>query len=110
MNQGLTLRPPLEGYAGSDPLRRAITDAVAVLAQASMEISDLTCRGALAGIIGQAQGRNSDGDVQMDLDVRSDRIIRAAIKTVSIAAFASEETAELELLNPAAPISIAVDP
>ncbi len=110
MKHGLTLRQRMDEYAGSDPLRRVVTDAVAALAQASMEISDLTGRGALAGITGQAQGRNTDGDIQKDLDVRSDRIIRAAINTVSIAAFASEEMTEFELLNPAAPICIAVDP
>jgi fructose-1,6-bisphosphatase I len=110
MKHGLTLCERLDEYAGSDPLRRAVADAVAVLTQASREISDLTRRGTLAGITGQAQGCNTAGDIQKDLDIRSDLIIRAAIKTVSIAAFASEEMTDLELLNPAAPISIAVDP
>lgn len=110
MKNGLSLRHHLEDCAGLDPLGRAVTDVVAALAQASIEISELTGRGALAGITGQAQGRNSDGDVQKDLDVRADQIIRSSIKSLQVAALASEEATEPAILNPAAPISIAIDP
>jgi fructose-1,6-bisphosphatase I len=110
MNPGLSLRQYLDAHAGTDPLRRAVIEVVAALAQASTEISDLIRSGALAGITGQAQGRNADGDVQKDLDVRADRIIRAALEPLPIAAIASEEAMEFEILYPAAPISIAVDP
>ena len=110
MNQQLTLRQRMDAEAGSDPLRRAVNDAVAALAQASIEISDLTGRGPLSGITGEAQGRNTDGDVQKDLDVRADQIIRSALTALPIAALASEEMADLEILNPGAPISVAFDP
>lgn len=110
MTYGLTLRQRLDEQAGHDPLRRAVADVVAALARATVEISELTCRGALAGITGQALGRNSDGDIQKDLDVRADQIIRASIKGLPIAAVASEEASELEILDPSAPISVAVDP
>jgi len=110
MNPGLSLRQYLDAHAGTDPLRRAVIEVVAALAQASTEISDLIRSGALAGITGQAQGRNADGDVQKDLDLRADRIIRAALEPLPVAAIASEETMEFEILYPAAPISIAVDP
>ena len=55
MNQGLTLRQRLDDYAGLNPMRRAVSDAVAALALASIDISELTCRGALAGITGSVQ-------------------------------------------------------
>jgi fructose-1,6-bisphosphatase I len=110
MTYGLTLRQRLDEQAGHDPLRRAVADVVAALAQAAVEISELTCRGALAGITGQALGRNSDGDIQKDLDVRADQIIRASIKGLPIAAIASEEAPEVEIVDPSAPISVAVDP
>jgi len=110
MSQELTLQQRMDGEGGSDPLRRAVKEAVAALAQAAIDISDLTCRGALAGITGKAQGRNTDGDVQKDLDVRADQIIREALGALPIAVLASEEMADLEILNPAAPISVAFDP
>lgn len=110
MNLGQTLRLYLDAWADSDLERRAVTHAVDALALASINISDLTRRGALAGIVGRAQGRNADGDLQKDLDLRADQIIRTAIKAVPIAAVASEESTELQILEPTAPISIAVDP
>ena len=110
MNQGLTLRQRLDDYAGLNPMRRAVSDAVAALALASIDISELTCRGALAGITGSVQGRNTDGDIQKDLDVRADQIIRIALRNVPIAAFVSEEATEPEIVDAAAPISISVDP
>ncbi|HEY0233709.1 MAG TPA: class 1 fructose-bisphosphatase [Afipia sp.] len=110
MTQGLSLRQRIDDYAGPEPLRRAVTGAVFALANAAAEISDLTCLGALAGITGEEQGRNSDGDIQKDLDVRADRIIRKSVSALPIAAIASEEAPELEIINPTAPISVAVDP
>src|SRR6476660_192928 len=110
MSQELTLQQRMDGEAGSDPLRQAVKEAVAALARAAVDISDLTCRGALAGITGEAQGRNSDGDVQKDLDVRADQIIRDALTALPIAVRASEEMAGLDILNPGAPISVAFDP
>ena len=109
MNQGLSLRRRIDDFAGTDPLRGAVGGAVFALASAAAEISDLTCRGALAGITGEGQGRNSDGDIQKDLDVRADRIIRKNLGAL-VAVLASEEAPEPEILNPAAPISVAVDP
>jgi fructose-1,6-bisphosphatase I len=105
-----TLFDHIESYAQQDDLHRAVADAVKAFASASIEISELISGGALAGITGQAQGRNADGDVQKDLDVQADLIIRAALATVPYAALASEEANTAETANPSAPISIAYDP
>jgi fructose-1,6-bisphosphatase I len=110
MSRELTLQKRMDAEAGQDPLRQAVKEAVAALAQAAIDISDLTCRGALAGITGEAQGRNTDGDVQKDLDVRADQIIRDALSALPIAVLASEEMAGLDILKPGAPISVAFDP
>jgi fructose-1,6-bisphosphatase I len=110
MSQELTLHQRLDAQAGSDALRQAVNKAVAAVAQAAIEISDLTGRGALAGITGEAKGRNTDGDVQKDLDVRADQIMRDALSALPVAVLASEEMAELDILNPNAPISVAFDP
>ena len=109
MDQGQTLRQHLDGFA-TDPDRRLIADAVAAFAGAAIEITELTCGGALAGITGEGQTLNGDGDIQKDLDLQADRIIRRALAGVSVAALASEEANEVEIRDPASAISIAFDP
>ena len=110
MSPAMSLHQYMGDGGGTELPRRAVADTVVALAQASIEISDLICSGALAGITGQAQGRNADGDIQQDLDVRADRIIRMALRSLPIAALASEEAALPEFMSPAAPISVAIDP
>jgi fructose-1,6-bisphosphatase I len=110
MTDHLTLTQHTADYAGQDPLRGAVAAAVDAFALASMEISDLISRGALAGITGEAQGaQNADGDVQKDLDVRADQMIRAALHAVPWAALASEE-AETADIRSTGSIDIAYDP
>lgn len=97
-------------FAGTDPFRQAVAAAVDAIARASIEISELIGRGALAGITGAAQGsENADGDVQKDLDVRADDMIRAALKDVAWGALASEE-AETAEVRAGGVIDIAYDP
>ena len=106
-----TLSQHIERYAQHDPLRRAVAVAIDALAFASIEISELVGRGALAGISGEAAGgENADGDTQRDLDVRADDIIRRALRSVPYAALASEEANTPEAGDASALIAIAYDP
>jgi fructose-1,6-bisphosphatase I len=107
----LTLDRHIDRYAQNDPLRRAVAAAINAFAFASIEISELVGRGALAGITGQSLGgHNADGDTQKDLDIRADDIIRRALKSVPYAALASEEASTAEIGDASAPIAIAYDP
>jgi fructose-1,6-bisphosphatase I len=107
----LTLEKHVDRYAQNDPLRRAVAAAINAFAFASIEISELVGRGALAGITGQSLGeQNADGDAQKDLDIRADDIIRRALKSVPYAALASEEASTPETADASAPILIAYDP
>ena len=111
MSDELALSRHLTDFAGQDPQRVAVAAAVAAFAQASIEISALIGRGALAGITGQAVGgQNADGDDQKDLDVRADALIRAALAGVPYGALASEEAEACETGDAAALIAIAYDP
>ncbi len=110
MIQALRLRQHLDQYAGTDSLRLVVAGAVDALAAACIDIADLIGRGALAGITGQTQGRNTDGDIQKDLDVRADELIRKALRLVPLAALASEEAEAPEIRDPSAAICIAIDP
>lgn len=111
MTDDLNLFRHTSAYAGQDPLRQAVAAAVDGFAKASMEISDLIGRGPLAGITGAAQGaQNADGDVQKDLDVRAEAIIRAALASVPWSALASEEAEGAEIGDASGLIEVAYDP
>ncbi len=106
-----TLTRRLEVYAGSDPRRRAVAGAVAGMAAASIAISELIGLGALAGITGEAQGSsNADGDVQKDLDVRCEEIVRGELAKAPFGVLVSEESEAAIEGDPAALISEAYDP
>ena len=111
MSDELGLSRHLADYAGQDKQRVAVAAAIAAFAQASVEISALIGRGALAGITGKAIGdQNADGDDQKDLDVRADTMIREALAGVSHGALASEEASTFEAGDASALIQIAYDP
>lgn len=110
MDQPLTLATHLDRYAGQDPLRGAVATAVAAVAGASVQISELIGLGALAGITGEAQGRNADGDEQKDLDVRCEAIVRDALSVAPFGVLVSEEADHPIVGDDTAPISVAYDP
>lgn len=110
MAQGQTLHQHLTGFAATDPAHGPVADVVAAFATAATEISELISGGLLSGITGEGETRNSDGDVQKDLDIKADQIIRAALAATSVAALASEEAEEIEICDPAGAVSVAFDP
>ncbi|RYX87697.1 MAG: class 1 fructose-bisphosphatase [Bradyrhizobiaceae bacterium] len=111
MTAPIDLSRHIADFAGQDPLRQAVASAVAAFAATSIEISELIGRGALAGITGAAQGsENADGDVQKDLDVRADEMVRAALADVPWGALASEEAETAEIRDGGGVIDIAYDP
>jgi fructose-1,6-bisphosphatase I len=70
MAEELTVIELTNRYAEDDLLRRAVATAVQAFVSASIDISELVGRGALAGITGRSQAmQNADGDVQKDLDL-----------------------------------------
>jgi fructose-1,6-bisphosphatase I len=110
MSLGPTLFSHTACFAGQDRIRLAVAAAVDAIVSATIEISDLVGGGMLAGITGEAVGRNTDGDVQKDLDLRADRLIRDALAPVPFVALVSEEDETAQAGDPTAPISIAYDP
>lgn len=106
----LTLEDYLQRYSETGPLALAVAAAVDAIAVAAIEIAALTAKGALSKTPGLATGRNSDGDLQRDLDVQADAIIRRCLGTVPIAALASEEMQEVEIGDRRGRICVAIDP
>lgn len=110
MEERVTLRAYLACAASQDPLGAAVADVVAALAAASVELAALIADGPLRGIAGRDGARNSDGDIQKDIDVAADDIMRRALRSAPVAAILSEEQALPDVLNPDAPLCVAIDP
>lgn len=110
MTGQLTLEAYLQRYSETGPLALVVAAAVDAVASAAIEIAELTSRGLLSGASGLATGHNSDGDLQHDLDVRADEILRRCLGRIPIAALASEEMREPEIGDPGAKICVAIDP
>lgn len=106
----LTLEDYLQRYSETGPLALAVSAALDAIAVAAIEIAELAGRGPLSDKSDLATGRNSDGDLQRDLDLRADAIIRRCLGKVSIAALASEEMPEAEIADRKARICVAIDP
>ncbi|MBI5321869.1 class 1 fructose-bisphosphatase [Bradyrhizobium sp.] len=110
MIRQLTLEKHLQRYSETVTQGLAVAAAVDAIAVAAVEIAELTGRGALSETSGLATGRNSDGDLQRDLDVQADAILRRCLGKLPIAAFASEEMREVEIGAREARICVAIDP
>ncbi len=90
---------------------QAVCEAVVALAGAAAEISKICARGPLEDGLGAETGAaNSDGDNQKALDVRADEIITAALKTVPVAYYASEEQDEIITFDKDKTLAVASDP
>ncbi|WP_026380472.1 class 1 fructose-bisphosphatase [Afifella pfennigii] len=106
-----TLEAFLSAYSGKDPRKIAVVETIRAIARASRQIRDVVSQGALAGDLGGARGSvNADGDRQRFLDVRADEIVLAELRQAPVAAYASEEIGAPILINPEAPLAVAVDP
>ncbi|UFW53753.1 hypothetical protein [Bradyrhizobium arachidis] len=68
------------------------------------------CTGDLAHHSGLTTGRNSDGDLQRDLDAQVDASLRRHLSKPPIAALASEEMHEPQIGSPEGRICVAINP
>jgi fructose-1,6-bisphosphatase I len=83
---------------------------IEAIASAAIELSALIADGPLAGITGRNAGINTDGDLQKDIDVAADEIMRRALRGAPVAAVLSEEAALPETFKPGGPLCVAIDP
>jgi fructose-1,6-bisphosphatase I len=81
------------------------------LAAASIELAGLIGLGQLFGQVGASRGStNTDGDVQKELDVLANDIFVDILARAPVAALVSEELREPLVLDPQAPLVVAMDP
>ncbi len=110
MSEEMTLAQYLARTAEAKRESKAVCDVISALATAAAEISAVVGLGALAGQIGGAVGKNSDGDLQKELDLRAQRIVTRCLRGAPVAAIASEELDEWVLLDANQPLAVAFDP
>ena len=101
----------LGSQAGTDPLRLKVADLVRHLCGASVKLRNTIIAGGSGESLGSTRGEtNADGDVQKQLDVMADKVFLDAAKASAVAFFGSEEQDDAIVLDPAAPLAIAIDP
>jgi fructose-1,6-bisphosphatase I len=110
MDECVTLRSHLDRPAPQTPSAAAVGEVIEAIAAAAVDLADLIADGPLAGITGRANGVNTDGDQQKDIDVAADQIMRRALSGAPVAAVLSEEAALPETFRPGAPLCVAIDP
>jgi fructose-1,6-bisphosphatase I len=110
MTGQLRLDDRLQRYSETAPHALAVAAAVDAIATAAIEIADLIATGDLADASGLTTGCNSDGDIQRDLDVQAESILRRCLGRLPIAALASEEMREPQIGDREAKICVAIDP
>jgi fructose-1,6-bisphosphatase I len=110
MDERVTLRSHLDRLVLDAPNGPAAAAVIEALAMASMGLADLIADGPLAGITGRYSGINPDGDLQKDIDVAADEMMRHALRTAPVAAVLSEEAELPEVFDAAGPLCVAIDP
>ncbi|SHG23711.1 class 1 fructose-bisphosphatase [Bradyrhizobium erythrophlei] len=110
MDERVTLRSHLDQSASPAPHGVAAGEVIEAIAMAAIDLASLIGDGPLAGITGRNGGINPDGDIQRDIDVAADDMMRRALRNAPVAAILSEEAALPETLNAEAPLCVAFDP
>ncbi|WP_238230785.1 class 1 fructose-bisphosphatase [Methylobacterium thuringiense] len=107
---GSTLSEHLDAEVARDASLADTAKTILALAAASIDVSEICARGALAGDLGAQGETNSDGDVQKALDVIAHKRFTEALQSAPVAEVASEEADDVMVLNPGAPLAVAIDP
>jgi fructose-1,6-bisphosphatase I len=110
MDERVSLRSHLGSSASQTPNGFAVAAVIEAIATAAISLADLIADGPLAGITGRHSGTNSDGDLQKDIDLAADEMMRRVLRTTPVAAVLSEEAELPEILDPGAPLCVAIDP
>jgi fructose-1,6-bisphosphatase I len=110
MDERVTLRSHLDRAVQDAPNAPAVTAVIEAIAAASIGLAVLIADGPLAGITGRHSGINADGDLQKDIDVAADEMMRRALRMAPVAAILSEESELPEMLDAEAPLCVAIDP
>ena len=110
--RGITLEEHLATFvANGDPVRQRVSALISRFADVANEMRLAINEGALgAAFAATLSSSNADGDDQKALDVHADNLFINASREAGIAHYASEEQPHPVTINPASPVSVAIDP
>lgn len=98
--------------AGGAPLAQAAASTVWQLATAAVTLSRTINHGALGAAFAGFRGDDTGpgGDVPKELDILADALFIEAMRQAPVCLYVSEELEKPALLDPTAPLAIAIDP
>lgn len=107
-----TLSAFLDSHAGSGtPLGGAVRLTVRHLASAAIALHGTINQGCLGNAFADSCGHaGQSGDVPKELDLLADALFIEAMRQSPVCLYASEELDEAALLDPTAPLAVALDP
>jgi fructose-1,6-bisphosphatase I len=100
----------LRNFAGTDPVRLAVGEAILRISRAGRVLTRLVAGSSYSGSHGDVIGDNHSGDQQKALDVLAHEVIRDYLVDSEVAVLGSEEMEDIEILNPNGRIVLATDP
>ena len=100
----------LSAIRRAEPASAALCDTLSAIALAATEIGQRIALGTLVGRMGDITGVNSDGDVQKALDLFGHNKVMATLAGAPVSEIASEEADEITVIDPKAPLAVAIDP
>ena len=111
LEKGLSLDAFLDQAASGNDDKQALAVLLRLIAAASIQVADIVALGNLAGNMADPVGTaNSGGDVQKQLDIVANETFVNAVRGAPVAAVLSEELSNPLLLDPHAPLVVAIDP
>lgn len=97
--------------AGGAPFAEAAASTIRQLARAAVTLGRTINQGAFGlALSGERGDVGPGGDVPKELDVLADALFIEAMRRAPVCLYASEELEEAALLDPRAPLAIAIDP
>jgi len=111
LERGLPLDAFLDQAASGNKDKQALAVLLRLIAKTAIQVADLVALGHIAGAMGAPVGTaNFDGDTQKRLDIMANEAFVNAVRRAPVAAVLSEELSDPLLLNPDAPLVVAIDP
>ena len=87
-----------------------VATVILAIARSAVDLAKLISLGALYEAPKSVLGVNADGDLQKDLDLRGHALLVEALRNSGVAYVASEESEDIEILNPTGALAVAIDP
>ena len=111
LERGLPLDAFLDQAASGNKDKQALAVLLRLIAKTAIQVADLVALGHIAGAMGAPVGTaNFDGDTQKRLDIMANEAFVNAVRRAPVAAVLSEELSDPLLLDPHAPLVVAIDP